>query len=224
MQTAKLRPRSYEEKHLKKSAYVVNNSMPYSSNPDPYIDAETGVFKNLLSIDNQQDLDNAEADISATVIASMSNEPSGNFDLEHLKNIHWEIFSAIYSWAGEIRTVEIAKGETRFANSDIIEQAASQLFKMLHADNLLKDSLRHEFVRKLAHYYSEVNVLHPFREGNGRTERMFFSQLVVASGYRLAWENLNADENIEACARAYKGDESSLVDMLDRLLVSSSSS
>lgn len=193
--------------------------MPYSSTPDPYIDSETGVLKNLLTISSSEELENAEADITAAVIASLPDEPAlGVFDLEHLKSIHWELFSSIYSWAGELRTVEIAKENTRFANSDAIEQAAKNLFDELHGENLLKDLLRDQYIQRLAHYYSEINVLHPFREGNGRPQRAFFSQLVVVAGYRLAWERINADENLRACIAAYEGDENILSNMLGELL------
>lgn len=193
--------------------------MSYDSNPDTYINPDTGILKNLLGLTTQQDLDSAEADITAAIIASIPDYPPlGEFDLEHLKNIHWELFNALYDWAGEIRLVEIAKENTRFANSEIIVQAANALFSQLKSDNLLKNLARDEFIDKLAHYYSEVNVLHPFREGNGRTERVFFGQLVASNGYRLAWERLDPEENLRACKAAYNGDESSLAQMLDSLL------
>lgn len=193
--------------------------MPYSIIPDPYIDAETGVLKNLLDISSDKELEDAEADITSAIIASTPDEPAlGEFDLDHLKNIHWELFHAIYSWAGEIRTVEIAKGNTRFANSDAIEQAARELFEKLHTENLLKDLPRDEYVKHLAHYYSEINILHPFREGNGRTQRVFFSQLAAQADYRLAWERMDGDENLRICIAAYEGDESPLTAMLGQLL------
>jgi cell filamentation protein len=193
--------------------------MPYSSTPDPYIDSEIGVLKNQLGICSDKELEEAEADITAAAIASIPDDPAlGQFDLEHLKNIHWELFSVVYAWAGEIRIVEMAKENTRFANSDIIEQAAKELFGKLHAENLLKDLPRDQYAKQLAHYYSEVNILHPFREGNGRTERVFFSQLVAEAGYRLAWERMDADANLHACIAAYAGDESLLATMIDRLL------
>lgn len=193
--------------------------MPYSTHPDPYTNLNTGVLKNLLGLSNQKDLNEAEADITAAIIASIPDYPPlGEFDLEHLKNIHWEIFNAIYDWAGDTRLVEIAKERTRFANSDSLGQAAGELFKQLHDDDLLKDLPRNEFVAKLAHYYSEVNVLHPFREGNGRTERVFFSQLVALNGYRLAWERLDPKENLQVCIAAYDGDDEPLAQMLDGLL------
>jgi cell filamentation protein len=195
--------------------------MAYSSNPDPYIDFKTGVLKNLLEIMSTEELEAAEADITTAAIASMPDDTTlGDFDLEHLKNIHWELFNTIYSWAGEIRIVEIAKENTRFANSDAIEQAAKALFDELHTENLLDGLSRNRYVQRLAHYYSEVNILHPFREGNGRTERVFFSQLVTIAGYRLAWERMDSDENLRACIAAYKEDEERLAAMLDGLLES----
>ena len=81
-----------------------------------------------------------------------------------------------------------------------------------------------EYIRKLAHYYSEINILHPFREGNGRTQRVFFSQLAMLAGYRFAWERLDRDENLCTCIAAYEGNETPLAEMLDALLETDSSS
>jgi cell filamentation protein len=193
--------------------------MAYDSNPDPYIDFETGTLKNLLGTTSEEELEEAEADITAAAIAAMPEAPPlGDFDLEHLQNIHWELFNAIYDWAGEIRTVEIAKESTRFANSDTIESAAQSLFRELHDEDMLRGLAYRQYVARLAHYYSEINVLHPFREGNGRTQRIFFSQLAAVAGYRFAWERLDADENLRVGIAAYDGDEAPLATMLDELI------
>lgn len=193
--------------------------MPYDSDPDRYTDFETGVLKNLLGITSMEELEEAEADITTAAIAAIPEEPPlGDFNLEHLQNIHWELFNAIYDWAGEIRTVEIAKESTRFANSDMIEQAAQSLFRELHDEDMLRRLPHHQYVARLAHYYSEINVLHPFREGNGRTQRTFFSQLAAVEGYHFAWERIDADKNIRVCIAAYDGDEAPLAEMLDELL------
>lgn len=199
--------------------------MPYDSDPDHYTDFETGVLKNLLDITTQEELEEAEADITAAAITAIPEEPPlGEFDLEHLQNIHWELFNAIYNWAGEIRDVEIAKENTRFANSDFIVTAAAELFSSLHAEDLLKNLERHKYILRLAHYYSEINILHPFREGNGRTQRVFFSQLVMLTGYRLAWERLDREENLRVCIAAHDGNEAPLAEMLDTLLEPENSS
>lgn len=193
--------------------------MPYDTDPDPYMNFDAGVLRNLLDITSEEGLENAEADITAAVIASIPTEPPmGEFDLAHLQNIHWELFNSIYDWAGEIRTVEISKGNTRFANADMIEPAAQSLFRELHAENLLRDLPHDQYIRRIAHYYSEINVLHPFREGNGRTQRTFFSQLVATAGYHFAWEQLDASENLRVCMTAYDGNEAPLAAMLNKLL------
>jgi cell filamentation protein len=193
--------------------------MPYETTPDPYIDPVTGVLRNILDITTTEALEDAEASITATAIASLSKEPlSGAFDLVHVRVLHRELFHTIYSWAGELRTVEVAKGDTRFANAAVIEMAADGIFAALHTEHLLKDLSSTAYAARLAHYYSEINILHPFREGNGRTQRLFFDLLVRESGYRLAWERIDASENIAACVAAYQGNEERLMRMLAGLV------
>lgn len=193
--------------------------MSYRSGHDPYIDPTTGILRNLLGITDEETLEKAEADITAAAIASLDTElAAGEFNLTHLKDIHWSVFHTIYDWAGELRTVEVEKGRTRFANSEVLEEAANDILVRLHADKLLTGLHKEEYVVTLAHYYSEVNVLHPFREGNGRAQRVFFDLLARQSGYRLAWERMDAQENIRACIAAYSGDEAPLAKMLDSLL------
>jgi cell filamentation protein len=192
--------------------------MSYDAYPDPYLDPKTGVLKNLIGVRSQDRLEEVEAIITfGQVIYFYDNPLEGDFNLKYLQAIHKELFSPIYSWAGQLRTVEVAKGNTRFANSNILEQAAASAFSGT-ADLLAKQFTKDEYAKKLAHCYSEVNILHPFREGNGRTQRLFFSQLVGKSGYRLAWEQMDAKANISACEAAYKGDEGPLAKMLSDLL------
>ncbi len=84
------------------------------------------------------------------------------------------MFSDLFDWAGELRTVDISKGNTRFCNAIRIEKEANNLFSMLEQDNYLVGLAYDDFVTKLAEYYCDINVLHPFREGNGRVQRLFF--------------------------------------------------
>lgn len=193
--------------------------MPYSADSDPYLDPDSGVLRNSLGITNEAELEKAEADITIGLIASLPERPiSGSFDLIHLRDLHWELFGTIYPWAGEQRTVEMAKGTTRFANADFLQQAAEDLFTELHNEKLLNDLSGEAYITRLAHYYSEVNTLHPFREGNGRTQRAFFTLLALESSRRIAWEYMNPKENLEASIAGYKGDESKLFEMLSALV------
>lgn len=193
--------------------------MSSTSDTDPYIDPATGILKNLLGINTGRKLAVVEADISAVVLASLRETPiSGNFDLPHLRDIHWEIFNILYAWAGELRRVEVPENDRRFTHVDAIETSAINLFASLHSEDLLKGLPRERYVERLAHYYSKLYVIRPFRNGNGRTLRAFFELLVKEAGYHLNWEHINAQENIESCMSACQGDESKLVQMLEKCL------
>ena len=193
--------------------------MVYDTDTDPYVDPATGVLRNSLGISDTDELAKAEADLTAVAIATLTEKPvRGNFDLAHLQAIHKRLFGAIYPWAGELRRTEMSKDSTRFASVDSLNQAANQLFDSLHKEKLLNGLTDEDYVRRLAHYYSEVNILHPFREGNGRTQRAFFSLLAAESGHRIAWDLMDASKNLAASIKAYNGDESDLVKLLTTLI------
>ena len=113
----------------------------------------------------------------------------------------------------------MVKEDTRFANAEVLAQAANELLDKLRAENLLDGLDDKAYIERLAHYYSEVNILHPFREGNGRTQRAFFTLFVAKSGRHIAWESMNTEENLAASIKAYEGDESDLVKMLAAIVV-----
>ena len=193
--------------------------MVYDADTDPYVDPATGVLRNSLGISDTDELAKAEADLTAVAIATLTEKPvRGNFDLAHLQAIHKRLFGAIYLWAGELRRTEMSKDSTRFASVDSLNRAANQLFDSLHKEKLLNGLTDEDYVRRLAHYYSEVNILHPFREGNGRTQRAFFSLLAAKSGRRIAWDLMDASKNLAASIKAYNGDESDLVKLLTTLI------
>ncbi len=194
--------------------------MSYELEKDPYLDSPDGVLKNLLEITNSDELARVEGNLTGIQIASMAEKPvEGDFDLGHLQAIHKRIFGSIYPWAGELRTVELSSGSTRFASIEYLPKAAQEVFDSLKSDGLLVNLSDEDYTSKFAHYYSEVNILHPFREGNGRTQRAFFSLVAAQSGRFLAWDRLDADQNIQASIAAYNGDESKLTGMLAELVV-----
>lgn len=194
--------------------------MIYKLKNDPYIDPKTGILRNLFDAPDQATLDQIEAEITVAVIATLNEHPiPGNFDLEHLKAIHKQLFTSIYDWAGKLRTVEMAKDKTRFAPVEYLTQAADNLFDELKSENYLDNLDDKKYIQRFSHYYSEVNILHPFREGNGRVERVFFSQLAQRSGRHIAWDLLGPDEAVMANIAAYNGDESQLEKLLAPLVL-----
>ena len=194
--------------------------MIYDIKNDPYIDPKTGILRNLFNVTDQSILDQVEAEITVSIIATINEQPiDGNFNLDHLMAIHRKLFSSIYSWAGKLRTVEISKDETRFAPVEYLAQSAVLLFDELRAEKYLDELDDSKYLLRFAHYYSELNILHPFREGNGRTQRVFFSMLAQRSGRHIAWDLLDAKQNNIASAEAYHGDESGLVLLLVPIIV-----
>ncbi|WP_197712000.1 Fic/DOC family protein [Polynucleobacter necessarius] len=127
-------------------------------------------------------------------IEIIENPVSGKFDLAHLQNIHLTLFQDVYDWAGKIRTVDISRGNSRFANVRFIESAANDFFNKLARENHLKGLNANALSKRLAHYLSEINALHPFREGNRRVQRIFISQLSEAAGYKLDYSDLEQEQ------------------------------
>ena len=104
---------------------------PYDAASDPYVDPN-GVLKNNLSIKNTPDLNKAEANLTYLRTQELETTPlPGNFDLDHLKKIHKHLFGDVYPWAGEIRQVDIGKGNDLFAHHSHIEKEGGKLFKQL---------------------------------------------------------------------------------------------
>jgi cell filamentation protein len=185
---------------------------------DPYTDPSTGVLFNKFGLRSARDLEAAEREIThAALILLRESPPRPTLDLDHLRAVHRAIFADIYDWAGQIRTVGIAKGNL-FCLPQFIEPSAAVMFDALRAERGLRGLDRGAFVGRLAHYLGEVNALHPFREGNGRTQRAFFEQLARDAGYALDWRHLDAARNVEASVAAMQGNTEPLRKLLDELI------
>ncbi|MBV8775026.1 MAG: Fic family protein, partial [Deltaproteobacteria bacterium] len=128
--------------------------------------------------------------------------------------IHRYLFQDVYPWAGELRTIDISKGGHRFAHHTHILNAAAPLFQRLAEEKDLAGLDAAAFSERAAHYLGEVNALHPFREGNGRAQREFISQLARANGYSIAWRNVNPQDMLQASIASFKGDTSPLAAIL----------
>ena len=184
---------------------------------DPYSDPVTGVLHNKLGLGTAAGLEAAEREITHAALILLDESPvSPSYDLPHLQEIHKRIFGDIYEWAGQIRTVAIAKG-AMFCLPQYIDSSAAVIFGELHDEDCLRGLRRDAFVGRLAHYLGEVNALHPFREGNGRTQRAFFGQLARDAGFTLAWQHLDPARNVEASAAIMRGDPEPMREMLDAL-------
>lgn len=187
---------------------------------DPYLYPGTDVLRNARGIRDPDDLRRVEADLTATRAARLATHPlPGRYDLAHLQSFHRELFSGLYDWAGELRTVNIAKADL-FTPPQFIESYAEEVFgELARAQPQLRTVTQDVFVERLAHHLGNVNALHPFREGNGRTQRAFFSQLAAECGYRLRWGDVAAARNNAAAIASMRGNEQPLRDLLTDIIV-----
>jgi len=178
----------------------------YSEHSDIYTDPETGVLKNKLELTTEESLQRAETDAAVRRAHELIKKPvRGKFDLAHLCAIHQKLFGDVYEWAGKIREVDISKGDTRFAHHGYIESEAKKLTDRLKRENNLVGLYPKEFSERVAHYMGEMNVIHPFREGNGRTLRECMGQLAKQAGYEISWNGISRDDMIKASVHAFHG-------------------
>ena len=112
------------------------------------------------------------------------------------------LFEDIYSFAGKFRTENIAKGFFSFAEWEYIDEQLEELLYKLKQEDCLKNSTRDELIKGLAYYMSELNVLHPFREGNGRTIREFIRELAYINGYLFDLQNTTSRKMLDACIKS----------------------
>jgi cell filamentation protein len=170
---------------------------------DPYLDPATGVLRNLVGARTRSELDDAEADVvmaRATQLTFRPVAPTG--DLAEFRAIHRHLFQDIYAWAGEIREVDLRKnltGAQPFLPASVIRRAADFAADELRQDGMLRGLGRTEFIDRLSHHYDQWNHIHPFREGNGRTQRIFWSRVAADAGWDVDWREVTGAVNDEAC-------------------------
>ena len=174
---------------------------------DPYLIPGTTVLKNRLGVNSQSELNRLEADFTTTRIWELAQQAvSGRFDLQHLRKIHAHIFQDVYAWAGEPRTISISKGASMFCLPQHLEFAAEDIFGKLARENHLKALSRETFADRAAYFFSEINALHPFREGNGRTQNLFLKQLGAEAGFELSIEKVGREQMMATASAAHRGE------------------
>ena len=192
--------------------------MNKTAGPDPYRDPTSGVLRNLLGITDPREMAEVEAALSASRLIDLERRRlPGTYDLDHLRAFHRYILGDVYEWAGELRTVSIAKGSL-FCLPQHLESYGADIFGRLAAADQLRGLTREQFVGQLAQFLADVNALHPFREGNGRAQRAFFSRLAHDAGHHIAGGRRAPARNATASAAAHRGDVAPLTAMLNDLI------
>jgi len=169
---------------------------------DPYFDEAIGDLRNLLGAKAAQELNELEAQIVfANEIELESVIVARTNDLAEVLALHKHLFGNVYDWAGKVRTVDIKKnadGAEYFLIVSKITNAANYVFEELAKENFLRDLPIDVFIVRLSYFYDQLNYIHPFREGNGRTQRIFWMRVAHDAGYAINWDKVIGDENDEA--------------------------
>jgi len=169
---------------------------------DPYFDDAIGDLRNLLGAKSSEELKKLEPQIVfANELELESVSILRTNDLTELLLVHKQLFKDVYDWAGQIRTVDIKKSSEKsefFLIVSKIRDAANYVFAEFAKEAYLQNLPKEEFIKRLAHHYDQLNYIHPFREGNGRTQRVFWSRVAKDAGYVIDWGLIVGNENDEA--------------------------
>ena len=176
---------------------------------DPYLYPGLKVMRNRLCIRQAQRLEQAAWERTALRAATIELGPLVR-GLPHLCAIHRQLYQDVFDWAGQLREVDIYQGDTRFCHFAYIEKEGNALLQDLEEESYLVGLALDKFIERLAHYYCEINVLHPFRLGNGMAQRIFFEQLAIHAGYTLDWRDIAVDAWNQANQSGAMGDLSPL--------------
>lgn len=166
-----------------------------------YCYPSSSILKNKLNIKDADSLLEAERSITALRILELKQTPpDGKLNFVFFKHLHFYIFQDIYEWAGKVRTVNISKG-SQFCMFQFIDDQANDLFHKLEKENYIVDA--ESIAERLSFYLSELNAIHPFREGNGRTQRMFIEILADRAGYEVDFSDVTSDQMIIASYNSF---------------------
>ena len=179
--------------------------MVYAAKHDPLCYPGTTVLRNLLDIEDQADLD--EAEVALFLMRTNEPLPGGDLDVAHYLAIHRHLFQDVYAWAGEIRTIRIGKAGNWFCYPEHIQAELARTFKEYGDSDAAAALPREAFAAKTAHLLAEINAVHPFRDGNGRTQLAFLTLLATNAGYAVNDDALDPDHVMGAMIESFSGSE-----------------
>ena len=154
----------------------------------------TTILINKLGIKDEKSLQETERLLVTQRELELQDNLSFNkVDFNFYLWLHGYIFQDVYEWAGQIRTVNISKKGTSFCSTDNINNVGNAIFNKLNDKKLYKNLTFEQMIDEATDLYDTLNILHPFREGNGRIERLFFSELMKHIGYEIDFNRCDRD-------------------------------
>lgn len=180
----------------------------YDSVDDPYCYAGTDTLINKLNIRESYVLTAFEAEMTAA--RAEEPLPLGRLSATHYRNVHHHLFQDVYSWAGRYRTTRISKGSSMFCYPENIPSEIQKRFMQLKKQRFLRELSLRDFGAQAAHLLTEINAIHPFRDGNGRTQLTFMTLLADQAGHPFNLKALDTGAMIPAMEASFNGDEEPL--------------
>lgn len=190
----------------------------YTQSSSIYCYENSNVLKNKLNIKDNAILRDLENKITfAGLLELQITELQGDFDKKHFLGLHKFLFGKLYSFAGEIRKENIYKGETMFCSWQYIDEQLENVFKQkIKLEKNLNEN-KESVVNYLVFLMTELNIIHPFREGNGRTIREFIRILAKKYGYETNWQDIEKIELLDAMILSVK-DNNALKICLNKII------
>jgi len=186
---------------------------------NPYLYSNFDCLKNKLGYTDPNKLAKAEKHISSLRTAKLAISPlTEQPDYNYFKAIHRYVFGGIYEWAGQERNIQTERSGYRFEWPEKIKSTAEKHFSDLAKENYLKDLKRPEFIERSAYYFAEINVVHPFPDGNGRCQRILFDRIAQDAGFQFQWGDVPREPFIDAVIHSFAIDTSKLEVVFDRTL------
>jgi cell filamentation protein len=184
------------------------------SDPDTY--QGSTVLKNIPGLRDATALERFEA----AVTAERAGEPLpvGRLGVPHYQAIHRHLFQDVYHWAGKFRAVRMAKENSTFCYPEFIPTEMKRIFGWLKAEKFLCGCTPITFAAGTSHFLAELNAIHPFREGNGRTQLAFTALLAFRAGHPLDLGQLDPSRFLAAMIVSFNGDEHALAIVLEDLI------
>jgi cell filamentation protein len=168
---------------------------------DPYIYPGTTILCNKLGIRDAGQLDAYERRMAAQRAAE--GIPIGDFGLAHLQAIHRHLFQDVYDWAGQVRTVELNKDGHQFMFRRYIQTGMADIHRRIVKTDYFSGLSQTDFAAGAGEIMGDINYVHPFREGNGRTQLLYLKQLSIAAGHRLELRHIDPNAWIDASKSAH---------------------
>ncbi len=193
----------------------MSNSYKYIDPDYTYTDPKSGILRNLQGITDEDDLAFVESGAVSKRLNELYEKPIKIKGIESLFEIHKHLFQDLYSWAGKKRTVEINKGGKQFFPTTHFDNAFRYIDSLIIEYKGISKNDKKQIAHKLAEILDSINFLHPFREGNGRTQREFLRLLALEKNIKL---NLNPPDNKEIYERYMQGTIESDINTLSNLI------